>query len=143
MIATIATAAAVVVAMLAVGGATTTVGDWYAGLDKPRWTPPNWLFAPAWTVILALAGWAGVLAWSHAASQAGRLLVVALFGVNAVLHLLWSPLFFNCRRPDWALVEVGALWLSVLALMVGLGAFSALIPVLLAPYLVWVAFAAG
>ena len=119
----------------------THVGAWYAALRKPSWNPPNWLFGPAWTVILALAAWAGVLAWSHAPDDAARWRIGTLFSVNMVLHALWSPLFFTLRRPDWALVEAPLLWLSVLALTLGLAPYSALAPWLLAPYLLWVAFA--
>ena len=58
------------------------------------------------------------------------------------LHLLWTPLFFNLRRPDWALIEVGFLWLSVATLMIGLAPYSSKASLLLLPYLLWVAFAA-
>ena len=129
------------VALLAVGGLMTQVGAWYAALRKPSWNPPNWLFGPAWTVILALAAWAGVLAWSHAPDAASRWRIGVLFGVNMVLHALWSPLFFTLRRPDWALVEAPLLWLSVLALVIGTAPISALAPWLLSPYLLWVTFA--
>ena len=138
---TIGVAVVLAVALLAAGGLLTEVGAWYAALRKPSWTPPNWLFGPAWTLVLGLAAWAGVLAWTGAPDAGARWRVGGLFGLNMVLHALWSPLFFTLRRPDWALVEVPLLWLSVLALMVGLAPYSALAPWLLAPYLLWVAFA--
>lgn len=138
---TIVVAVALTVGLLLFGGLTTHVGAWYAALRKPSWNPPNWLFGPAWTLILGLAGWAGVLAWMHAPDDAGRLRIGGLYAVNMVFHALWSPLFFTFRRPDWALIEAPLLWLSVLALVVGLAPFSALAGWLLAPYLVWVAFA--
>ena len=138
---TIGVAAGLTLALLAVGGLMTHVGAWYAALKKPSWNPPNWLFGPAWTVILGLAAWAGVLAWSHAPDDAARWRIGVLFGVNMVFHALWSPLFFTLKRPDWALIEAPLLWLSVLALVVGLAPYSSLAPWLLAPYLVWVAFA--
>jgi tryptophan-rich sensory protein len=128
--------------VLGVGGALTNVGIWYRRLRKPRWNPPNWLFGPAWTVILGLAAWAGVRAWDHAPTPAARWLIGGLYGVNIVLHMAWSPLFFNLKRPDWALIEVPFLWLSILALIVGLAPLDTLAPWLLAPYLAWVAFAA-
>jgi len=128
--------------VLAVGGVLTDVGPWYQELRKPPWNPPNWLFGPAWSVILGLAAWAGVLAWSHAMTPGERLRVCILFGINIVFHLLWSPLFFNLRRPDWALIEVPFLWLSVLALAIGLAPLSFTASLLLLPYLLWVAFAA-
>ena len=138
---TIAVAVALTIALLVVGGLMTHVGAWYAALRKPSWNPPNWLFGPAWTVILGLAAWAGVLAWTGAPDGAARWRIGVLFGVNMVLHALWSPLFFTLKRPDWALVEAPLLWLSVLALILGLAPYSALAPWLLAPYLAWVAFA--
>jgi tryptophan-rich sensory protein len=128
--------------VLGVGGWMTTVGTWYENLRKPSWNPPNWIFGPAWTVILGLAAWSGVLAWSRASSSSEELLILILFGINIVLHMLWSPLFFNLKRPDWALIEVPFLWLSILALMIGLARFSTLTVYLLLHYLLWVTFAA-
>jgi benzodiazapine receptor len=135
-------AAVTVIVVLGVGGALTTVGPWYRALRKPSWNPPDWAFGPAWTVILGLAAWAGVLAWDDAADTASRARIIVLFGVNIVLHMLWSPLFFNFRRPDWALIEVPFLWLSIAALTVGLAPLSSLACWLLLPYLLWVSFAA-
>lgn len=135
-------AVAAVLAVLGIGGATTKVDAWYKDLRKPTWNPPGWAFAPAWTIILGLAGWAGVEAWAHAATAGERWRIGVLFGFNALFHMLWSPLFFTWRRPDWALAEVPLLWLSVLALIVGLAPISPLSGWLLAPYLAWVAFAA-
>ncbi len=138
---TIGVAAGLTVALLLAGGLSTQVGAWYRALRKPRWNPPDWLFGPAWTVILALAAWAGVLAWTHAPDDAARWRIGGLYAVNMLLHFLWSPLFFTLKRPDWALAEAPLLWLSVLALVVGLRPYAPLAPWLLAPYLAWVAFA--
>jgi tryptophan-rich sensory protein len=68
--------------------------------------------------------------------------ILVLFGINILLHMLWSPLFFNLRRPDWALIEVPFLWLSIVALMLGLAPISSASVWLLTPYLLWVTFAA-
>lgn len=124
------------------GGILTEIGPWYRNLRKPAWQPPDWLFGPAWTVILGLAAWAAVLAWNGATDEAGRMTVAALFATNFVFHFLWSPLFFTRRRPDWALVEVPFLWVSVLALTIGLRPYSVLATWLIVPYLAWVSFAA-
>ena len=137
----IATAAASAVAILGAGGALTDIGPWYRGMRRPSWTPPDWAFAPAWTLIFGLAAWAGVLAWEGAPDQAGRTLVIVLAAVNGVLNVVWSVLFFRLRRPDWALMEVVLLWCAVLAPMLLLARFDALVPLLLAPYLVWVTYA--
>lgn len=124
------------------GGLMTPIGPWYRDLRKPRLQPPNWLFGPAWTVILALAAWSAVLAWEAAPDAADRTRVIVLFAVNALCHALWSPLFFRARRPDWALVEVVFLWASLVALVAGLWPISQTASLLILPYLLWVSFAA-
>ena len=125
-----------------VGGALTPIGPWYRNLKKPSWQPPDWLFGPAWTVILGIAAWAAVLAWNGAPDASTRTGIITLYAVNFVCHLMWSPLFFKLRRPDWALVEVVFLWSSVLALLIGLRPASVLASWLIVPYFVWVSFAA-
>lgn len=132
-------AAACVVVVLFLGGLATRLDAWYEGLRKPSWQPPGWLFAPAWTTIGVLTAWAAVLGWG--ATQ-NRPLLAVLFAVNGVLNVLWSVLFFRFQRPDWALAEVVPLWLSVFALILALAPASSFAAWLLAPYLVWVAFAA-
>ncbi len=143
MVWVIVVAALITIAVLGVGGAMTNVGPWYRDLVKPKWTPPNWIFGPAWTVILGLAAWSGVLAWINSAGDGAHVRIGVLFGVNIVLHMLWSPLFFNLRRPDLALLEIPFLWLSIVALMVGLVPYAPAAPWLLSPYLLWVSFAAA
>ncbi|GIQ75577.1 TspO/MBR family protein [Bradyrhizobium sp. RD5-C2] len=136
-------ASVTVIFVLAVGAWTTTVGTWYRGLNKPSWNPPDWVFGPAWTAILALAGWSGVSAWTNAIKdEPGRILILSLFALNIILHMLWSPLFFALKRPDWALAEVPLLWLSIAALMLAVGRYSLLAVWLLLPYLLWVTYAA-
>jgi translocator protein len=102
--------------------------------------PPKWLFGPAWTVILGLAAWAAVLAWTSSPPE-GHLTIAALFAANIFFHMLWTPLFFNFRRPDWALFEAVFLWLSVAALIIGVAPYSAEASCLLVPSLLWVSFA--
>lgn len=123
------------------GGALTSIGPWYRNLKKPSWQPPDWLFGPAWTIILGSAAWAGILAWEGAESEEDRLIVVGLYGANFIFHFLWSPLFFALKRPDWALKESLFLWLSVVGLCAGVLPYSALASAFLAPYVLWVTFA--
>lgn len=124
------------------GGLMTPIGPWYRQLRKPRLQPPDWVFGPAWTIILGLAAWSAVIAWYAAEDGAERTRVVILFAANAVAHALWSPLFFRLRRPDWALIEVVFLWASLVALVVGLWPISTFASLLIVPYLLWVSFAA-
>ena len=123
------------------GGLLTTIGPWYRDLRKPSWQPPSWAFGPAWTIILGLAAWSAAEGWTAAPTGAAKAVVVGLFAANALCHFLWSPLFFGWRRPDWALIEVGFLWLSIVVLILWLAPFSERAAWLLAPYLAWVTFA--
>ena len=141
MTGTIIVAAALAIVLAGAGGLLTDVGPWYRNLRKPRLQPPDWLFGPAWTLILAMTAAAGVYAWRGAHTPEDHLRVGILFATNWVLHLLWSPLFFKFRRPDWALAENVALWCSVFALVVGLWPYSHTASWLVAPYIVWVSFA--
>ena len=129
-----------VFAVGAVGGAATEIGPWYRALNKPPWQPPDWLFGPAWSTIYLCAAWAGVRVWQRADATLRRQWVLAV-AINLVLNVLWSVLFFNLRRPDWALAEVGLLWLSILALVLLARRVDRIAAWLLAPYLGWVAFA--
>lgn len=125
------------------GGALTEIGEWYRNLRKPSWQPPDWLFGPAWTIILTAAGWSFYLGLTNAPNEAARNAVWLLFGVNFVFHLLWSPLFFKAKRPDWALAENLFLWVSVALLVFVLPRVSdtPLAGWLNLPYLLWVSFA--
>ncbi len=138
---TIAVAALAALLLAGAGGLATEIGPWYRALRKPTWQPPDWAFGPAWTLILGMAALSGALAWEAAPDAAGRLQVVLLFAANGLFHFLWSPLFFRFKRPDWALFEVVFLWLSCVALIVGLAGFSTWASLLIVPYLLWVSFA--
>jgi tryptophan-rich sensory protein len=124
------------------GGALTEIGPWYRSLKKPSWQPPNWLFAPAWTLIFVLAATAAVMGWYGTTTAAGAATLIALFIFNGILNILWSLFFFKMRRPDWSQFEVGFLWLSIVSLMVVVGVYAGKACLLLAPYLLWVSFAA-
>ncbi len=136
----IAAGAAIFVGTL--GGTLTDIGPWYQNLRKPSWQPPDWLFGPAWTIIFALATVSAVYAWRNTKDRAQREWVVGLFALNGFLNVLWSTLFFKLRHPDWALIEVAFLWLSILLPMVVFWRFSRAASLYLLPYLVWVSFAA-
>ena len=126
----------------AVGGLFTPIGPWYKNLNKPSWQPPDWLFGPAWTIILGLAAWSAIIAWYAATTPAQQTSVIILFAVNGLFHFAWSPLFFKARRPDWALIEVTFLWGSLVAMIVGLWPISHKAAWLIVPYLGWASFAA-
>lgn len=138
----VATAAAAALLVGFIGGTLTDIGPWYQALKKPSWQPPDWLFGPAWTTIFALAVASAVSAWRNAATREQRVLIVVLFVINGCFNVLWSTLFFALKRPDWALMEVGLLWLAILVPIVAFWRMSRPASLLLLPYLAWVSFAA-
>lgn len=137
--AAIAAVSAMVVA--GAGAAMTKIDSWYYGLAKPSWQPPDWAFGPVWTVILGLAAWSGVVAWEAAGNDRARNCVIGMFALNGLFNIGWNVFFFKLKRPDWALIETCFLWLSVLALVIGLARYSSFASLLIVPYLVWVTIA--
>lgn len=135
----VAAGAAVFVAVL--GGTVTDLGPWYQSLRKPGWQPPDPAFGIIWTAVFALTAAAAVMTWRRAPRGAEREWLTALFSLNGFLNVLWSLLFFRLQRPDWALVEVGVLWLSVLALIIYCARHTRWAGILLTPYLIWVSVA--
>jgi tryptophan-rich sensory protein len=138
----IGVAASVAVVCALAGGLLTTIGPWYQNLRLPSWKPPDWAFGPVWTTIFVLAVVSSVMAWGADARPEARRALLIAYGVNVVLNIAWSAIFFQMRRPDWAFVEVIALWASVLALIVVTAPMSAIAALLLLPYLAWVSVAA-
>ena len=125
-----------------IGGAVTTpkIDHWYAMLVKPSWNPPNWVFGPVWSILylsMAIAAW---LVWREQ-GLAGAATPLTLFGVQLVLNVLWSYLFFGLESPGMALVEVLLLWLAIAATMVAFWLRSTLAGLLFVPYLAWVSLA--
>ena len=129
------------IAVGGIGGAVTEIGPWYYGLIKPSWQPPDWAFGPVWTLIYITTGIAGVRAWRLGDASQRRLFVIALL-INCMLNVLWSLLFFKMHRPDLALIEVVALWLSIVPLILLPLRYSPRSSLLMLPYLVWVSVAA-
>lgn len=126
----------------ALGAAWTSqsVDTWYTTLQKPSWNPPNWLFGPVWTTLyisMAVAAW---LVWRSADLRQTRMPLL-LFGLQLLLNVIWSGLFFALRSPGWAFVDIIVLWLAILATVVAFARVSTWAGVLLLPYLAWVSFA--
>ena len=116
-------------------------GPWYAGLTKPWWTPPDWLFGPVWTVLYAMMGVAAWLVWRRY-GFAGAALPLAFFIVQLALNAAWTWLFFGLRRPDVAFAEIIVLWLAILVTLISFWRLERPAGILLVPYLAWVSFAA-
>ena len=118
-------------------GATNLPGGWYAGLAKPSFTPPNWLFGPAWTVLYILIGIAG---WRSLGAGAGSTLF-RLWVLQMVLNFAWSPTVFTLHRLDAGLGIILALLASILAFIATGWQRDRLAALLLVPYAAWVGFA--
>jgi tryptophan-rich sensory protein len=115
-------------------------GDWYRGLAKPSWRPPDWLFGPVWLVLyisIAISGW---LVWRQAGFE-GAGLALAVYAVHLVFNAMWSVIFFGLRRPDLAFMEIVCLWVSIAATIAMFYSIDRLAAWLLIPYLLWVSFA--
>lgn len=112
-------------------------GDWYRSLNKPDWTPPNWLFPVAWSVLyLCMAG-----AAARVAGVEGSGLALALWSLQIALNTLWTPVFFGLKRIRAGLWVLIALWISVACCMIALWAVDWVSGVLFVPYLCWVTVA--
>ncbi len=114
-------------------------GDWYFRLAKPTWTPPPWVFAPAWTLLYILMAVAAWLVWRE--QQLAAAVPLAVFVLQLALNGLWSFCFFGRRRPGLALADLLALWLAIVATVLLFWAVRPLAGALLLPYIAWVTFA--
>jgi tryptophan-rich sensory protein len=132
---------AVIFAAAGIGSIATApnIAAWYAGLAKPSWNPPNWIFGPVWTTLyisMAVAAW---FVWRQGGLWQWPL---ALFAVQLALNAAWSWLFFGFHAPGAAFVEVVALFATILATTIAFWPRSMAAGILMMPYLGWVAFAA-
>ena len=129
--------------LLVVGGGVaigflTAPGEWYAGLAKPPFNPPNWVFAPVWTVLYVLIAVAGWRTFERDRSS----WPMKLWWAKLVLNFLWSPAFFAAHRIGLALLVILLLLAAILAFLVMSWRQSRVAAWLFAPYAAWVAFAA-
>ena len=117
-----------------------SVGDWYATLSKPPWTPPSWVFGPVWSALYVLMGVAAWLVWRQAGSSA-RTVALVVFALQLALNAAWSAIFFGLRLPGWAFAEIVVLWAAILWAVLAFLRVSPAAACLLLPYLAWVSFA--
>ncbi|MBK9081073.1 MAG: tryptophan-rich sensory protein [Rhizobiales bacterium] len=137
-------ALALVVAASLIGAAATmpAIPTWYAGLNKPSFNPPNWLFGPVWTALYAMMAYAFYRVLRAPATTPGRGAAIAAFVAQIVLNALWSVAFFGLKSPALGLLVIAALWLAIAATIAAFRRVDGVAAWLLAPYLAWVSFAA-
>ena len=126
-----------VTALAAYFGAQFVPGAWYEALAKPEWTPPNWVFGPAWTVLYIMIAFAGWQVWRYRGLGLALLLWFVQLGLNAA----WSYLMFGQHDITAALIDIGAMWLTIVAFIVVARKVSTTAALLFVPYLLWVTYA--
>ena len=139
----IVAAIAPVVAAAVVGNLATipNIPTWYAHLAKPAFNPPNWVFAPVWTVLYLMMAYAFFRVLNASAQWLS--LPVAIFLIQIALNGAWSWVFFSFQSPRGGLVVIAFLWLAIVLTIVAFWQIDHAASMLLWPYLVWVSFAAA
>jgi translocator protein len=138
---------AVVVTCLAVGyfsGMVTrsAITTWYPTLIKPSFNPPNWVFAPVWSMLYAMMGVAAGLVWNRIEQEAAAVKsALIFFAIQLALNALWSFLFFGLKNPLLAGIEIIILWLLIYETYSKFAKINKIAGYLFIPYLLWVSFA--
>ena len=124
-----------------IGALATTpkIGGWYAGLQKPFFGPPNWLFGPVWTILFVMMGISLYFIWIKKKTLFNK--TTSWFWIQLGLNILWSFLFFGMESPILGLVGIFCLWGAIYKTIKVFGAVSKTAGNLLVPYLAWVSFA--
>jgi translocator protein len=132
------------VAVVAGFGATwidTEPGSWYDQLDKPSWNPPGAVFGIAWTILYVMMAVAAWLVATHGLDRADVRAALVVYGVQLVMNLGWTFIFFAIELPGWALAEIVALVLAVLGTIALFARVDRRAAWLLVPYVAWLTFA--
>lgn len=116
-------------------------GPWYAALSKPNWTPPNWLFAPAWAALYLMIAVAGWLIWTT--PHETRVLVLVLWAAQLLLNAAWSYIFFGRHEIGLGLLDIGVLWVAIAIFALLAWPVSTWASLLFIPYMLWISFAAA
>jgi len=136
--------ALVVVYLVAFVGGLFTSGSvdsgWYES-TKPSITPPNWVFPVVWNVLFFLIGLSLYFAWIGSGGKKERGKIALVFGINFILNIIWSVLYFGLKNPVLSFFELVVLWVSIISMIYIAGKINKLAGWLLVPYLVWVSFA--
>jgi translocator protein len=115
--------------------------NWYLLLEKPAFTPPSWVFFPAWVTLYTLMGISLYLVWEKGLQKQEVKTAMFIFGVQLGLNALWSFIFFGLRSPYYAFVEIILLWLAIFLTILKFRPISKIASYLLLPYILWVSFA--
>jgi translocator protein len=114
--------------------------EWYQSI-KPSITPPNWIFPVIWNFLFLLISFSLYFAWKDSKNKIQKKKIILIFGINFILNILWSALFFGLKLTLIAFFEIIFFWISILAMILITKEFSKKSSFLLIPYLLWVSFA--
>jgi benzodiazapine receptor len=118
-----------------------SIPTWYANINKPVFSPPNWIFGPVWTALYLMMGISLYLIWQKGVKNRKVALAVRLFVIQLVLNAVWSPVFFGARNLLLAFFIIIAMWFYILKTVVAFEKINKVAAYLLYPYLAWVSFA--
>jgi len=113
--------------------------DWYNSI-RPAITPPNYVFPIVWNILFFLIAISLYLAWTNS-NKKQKTKVTVVFGINLILNVLWSLLYFGLQNPFYAFIDLILIWFSILAMIKITSTISKKASYLLLPYLFWVSFA--
>lgn len=116
-----------------------SIPTWYAQLNKPTFSPPNWIFGPVWTTLFLLMGISLYRLSISKSKEKGA--AIKIFYLHLVLNIFWSILFFGLKNPGLAFLEIIILWTTILYMILTYAKIDKLASLLLIPYLLWVSFA--
>lgn len=116
-----------------------SVQTWYAYIEKPIFNPPNWLFAPVWTLLYVLIGISLFLVWESKTKNKKKAYI--FFAIQLLLNTFWSIIFFGYHNLFFAFIEIIVLWIMILLTIIEFYKISKTTLYLLLPYLLWVSFA--
>jgi tryptophan-rich sensory protein len=120
---------------------TPSIPGWYAGIAKPSFNPPNWIFGPVWTLLYALMGLAAFLVYEKGFKRPEVKKALTVFAAQLLLNTLWSIVFFGAHMILGAAVVIVLLWALILATILLFHRISKAAAYLLVPYIFWVTFA--
>ncbi|MCX7784825.1 MAG: tryptophan-rich sensory protein [candidate division WOR-3 bacterium] len=120
---------------------TPNIPVWYATLKKPSITPPNWLFAPVWTILFLLMGISAYLVWRYDLANPRVRIALIIFIIQLIVNISWSLVFFGLKSPSAGFFVIIALWLLILLTIIHFTNISIAAGILLIPYILWVSFA--
>jgi benzodiazapine receptor len=121
----------------------TGTGSWYSALQKPFFAPPSWVFAPVWITLFILMGIALCLIWESGIEHRNVKVALGIFGIQFVLNVIWSFLFFGLESPIIGLVDIILLWVMILTTIGAFYRVKKSAAYLLIPYLAWVTIASA